>query len=88
VKDACACGSGLPSPACCARYHAGERAPTALALMRSRQHDDTLFWAPYSVADQWRIVNGEMPERLGDASSLDVQAPAAESVVELNRETR
>jgi hypothetical protein len=58
----------------------------ALALMRSRQHDETLFWAPYSVADQWRIVNGEMPERLGDASALDVQAPTATSVVELKRD--
>jgi SEC-C motif domain protein len=36
VKDACPCGSGSPEAACCARYHRGERAPTALALMRSR----------------------------------------------------
>jgi len=60
-----------------------ERMNWALALIRSRQQDDTLFWAPYSVADQWRIVNGEMPERTGDASSLDVQAPPAESVAAL-----
>lgn len=26
----------MPTAACCARYHAGEAAPTALALMRSR----------------------------------------------------
>ncbi len=32
----CPCGSGAPEIACCARYHAGEPAPTALALMRSR----------------------------------------------------
>ncbi len=32
----CPCGSGAASDACCARYHAGEPAPTALALMRSR----------------------------------------------------
>ncbi len=32
----CPCGSGTPEPACCARYHRGELAPTALALMRSR----------------------------------------------------
>jgi SEC-C motif domain protein len=31
----CPCGSGLPEAACCARYHRGELAPTALALMRS-----------------------------------------------------
>src|SRR5689334_18713851 len=30
------CGSGVPERACCARYHAGEPAPTAEALMRSR----------------------------------------------------
>lgn len=32
----CPCGSGRPESACCARYHRGERAPTAVALMRSR----------------------------------------------------
>lgn len=32
----CPCGSGVPEPACCARLHRGELAPTALALMRSR----------------------------------------------------
>ncbi len=32
----CPCGSGKPEAACCGRYHAGELAPTALALMRSR----------------------------------------------------
>jgi SEC-C motif-containing protein len=32
----CPCGSGKPEPACCARYHRGELAPTALVLMRSR----------------------------------------------------
>jgi SEC-C motif-containing protein len=32
----CPCGSGLAGDACCARYHRGEAAPTAEALMRSR----------------------------------------------------
>ena len=32
----CPCGSGLDERACCALYLAGEPAPTALALMRSR----------------------------------------------------
>jgi SEC-C motif-containing protein len=32
----CPCGSGADEAACCGRYHAGERAPTAEALMRSR----------------------------------------------------
>ena len=32
----CPCGSDLDYAACCGRYHAGEAAPTAEALMRSR----------------------------------------------------
>lgn len=32
----CPCGWGEPYAACCGRYHAGEPAPTAEALMRSR----------------------------------------------------
>ena len=52
-----------------------ERMNWALALIRSRQQDETLFWSPYSLADQWNIVNGQLPERVGDASTLDVQAP-------------
>lgn len=32
----CPCGSTLDLSACCGRYHAGEPAPTAEALMRSR----------------------------------------------------
>jgi len=32
----CPCGSKIDDAACCARYIAGEPAPTALSLMRSR----------------------------------------------------
>jgi SEC-C motif-containing protein len=32
----CICGSSLPRSKCCARYHAGELAPTPELLMRSR----------------------------------------------------
>lgn len=32
----CPCLSGLPYDECCGRFHAGEAAPTAEALMRSR----------------------------------------------------
>ncbi len=52
-----------------------ERMNWALALIRSRQQDETLFWSPYTVADQWKIVYGEIPARVGDTSTLDVQAP-------------
>jgi len=36
VRDACPCGTGQPYPRCCGRWHAGEAAPDAAALMRSR----------------------------------------------------
>src|SRR4051812_38126139 len=36
VKPNCPCGSTLEYSLCCGRYHAGEAAPTAEALMRSR----------------------------------------------------
>ena len=36
VPDACPCGSGAAYTVCCGRYHAGEAAPDAEALMRSR----------------------------------------------------
>lgn len=32
----CPCSPQQPLSACCGRYHQGEKAPTALALMRSR----------------------------------------------------
>ena len=34
--ERCPCGSALAYAACCGRWHAGELAPTAEALMRSR----------------------------------------------------
>lgn len=36
AADPCPCGSGRAAAACCVRYHAGEAAPDAQALMRSR----------------------------------------------------
>jgi len=35
-RDPCDCGSGRSYDGCCGRYHGGEPAPTAEALMRSR----------------------------------------------------
>lgn len=52
-----------------------ERMNWAVTLFRSRQQDLTLFWPPYSQADQERIVRGELPRRTADPSSLDVLAP-------------
>jgi hypothetical protein len=50
-----------------------ERINWALTLMRTRQHDETLFWRPYSEADQRRIVAGDLPLRSGDPSALEIQ---------------
>ncbi|MFC5302619.1 YchJ family protein [Azospira restricta] len=36
AADVCPCGSGQPYAGCCGRWHAGEAAPSAEALMRSR----------------------------------------------------
>lgn len=43
----CPCGSGATYDACCGRWHAGEPAPTAEALMRSRYSAFTLNLVPY-----------------------------------------
>ncbi len=53
-----------------------DRMNWAVALMRSRQQDETLFWPPYSTEDESRIVNGRLPFRAGDPSELEVQAPS------------
>jgi hypothetical protein len=52
-----------------------ERMNFAVTLMRSRQHEETLFWKPYSEADERRILAGELPARMGDPSALEVQPP-------------
>jgi hypothetical protein len=52
-----------------------ERMNFATTLMRSRQQDGTLYWAPYATEDQVRIVLDELPKRSGDPSALEVQAP-------------
>ena len=68
-----------------------ERMNWAVALMRSRQHDETLFWLPYLVADEQRILEGELPQRSGDPSVLEVQAPLDPFVfhgADLDAETR
>lgn len=50
--DPCPCGSGAAYAACCGRWHAGEPAPTAEALMRSRYSAYVLGLAAY-VLDTW-----------------------------------
>ncbi|WP_430432595.1 YchJ family protein [Methyloversatilis sp.] len=46
----CVCGSGRPADACCARFHAGEAAPTPEALMRSRYSAFVLDLRDYLLA--------------------------------------
>ena len=58
-----------------------ERLNWALTLLRSRQHDETLFWHPYSEFDEQRIIEGELPLRSGDPSALDVQPPLDPEIV-------
>jgi hypothetical protein len=55
-----------------------ERMNWAVTLLRTRQHDDTLFWRPYSKRDAERIFNGDLPLRSGDPSALEVQPPIDE----------
>jgi hypothetical protein len=52
-----------------------DRMNWAVTLMRSRHSDETLFWPPYSIEDEKRIVAQQLPLRSGDASDLEVQAP-------------
>jgi SEC-C motif-containing protein len=46
----CVCGSGRVADACCARFHAGEPAPTPEALMRSRYSAFVLDLRDYLLA--------------------------------------
>jgi hypothetical protein len=55
-----------------------ERMNWAATLMRSRQHDESVFWAPYSREDAQSIVAGRLPRRAGDPSQYEVQPPMDE----------
>jgi SEC-C motif-containing protein len=50
VNLPCPCGSPQSLDDCCGRYHAGEPAPTAEALMRSRYSAFVLCNEPYLLA--------------------------------------
>ncbi|MBI2308542.1 MAG: SEC-C domain-containing protein [Rhodocyclales bacterium] len=62
--DACPCGSGRPYARCCGRWHAGEPAPTAEALMRSRYAAYVLARHDYLLAT-WHAST--RPPALDDA---------------------
>ncbi|MGE5493557.1 MAG: YchJ family protein [Actinomycetota bacterium] len=59
--EACPCGSGKTYGACCGRFHEGEPAPTAEALMRSRYSAFVLGLADYLLAT-WHAST--RPEKL------------------------
>jgi hypothetical protein len=52
-----------------------DRMNWATTLIRSRQQDLSLFWAPYSEDDEQRIIGGRLPHLPGDPSQYDVDAP-------------
>jgi hypothetical protein len=58
-----------------------ERMNWAITLLRSRQQDETLYWRPYSVKDEDRIMTGELPMRAGDPSAGEVQPPIGAPVL-------
>lgn len=61
----CPCGSGQAYAACCGRWHAGEAAPTAEALMRSRYSAYVLGLETY-LLDTWHAST--RPAALGLAA--------------------
>jgi hypothetical protein len=52
-----------------------DRLNWAVALIRSRQSDESLYWPPFSCADEELIRARRLPERGGDPSDLEVVAP-------------
>jgi SEC-C motif-containing protein len=49
-RERCPCGSGRAYEQCCLRWHSGDPAPTAQALMRSRYSAFVLRNEPYLLA--------------------------------------
>ncbi|GMA41502.1 YchJ family protein [Mobilicoccus caccae] len=63
-EGACPCGSGATYAACCGRFHGGEAAPTAEALMRSR-------YSAFAVGDEAYLLRTWHPRTRPDSLSLD-----------------
>ncbi len=62
----CPCGGNLPYEACCGRFHAGELAPDAVALMKSRYSAFVKKDAAY-LTRTWCEETCEHPLELTDA---------------------
>lgn len=63
----CVCGSGRAADACCARFHAGEPAPTPEALMRSR-------YTAFTRADLDYLETTLAPEAKEDYDRAETEA--------------
>ena len=64
AAEACPCGSGRVYPQCCARWHAGDPAPDAEALMRSRYSAYVLKLRDYLLAT-WHPDTRPAADELG-----------------------
>ncbi|MEV6525945.1 YchJ family protein [Longispora sp. NPDC051575] len=64
APDSCPCGLGEPYPACCGRFHAGQNAPTAETLMRSR-------FSAFAVGDVAYLLRSWHPDTRPAELDLD-----------------
>lgn len=60
----CPCESGIAYESCCGRFHSGEAAPTAEALMRSR-------YAAFAIGDEAYLLRTWHPRTRPESLSLD-----------------
>lgn len=67
----CPCGTGAAYAACCGRWHAGEPAPDALALMRSR-YSAYVLGLPGYLRDTWHPSTRPPALQLDDPDGLRV----------------
>ena len=90
LDPACACGSGRTYAACCGRFHAGEPAPDAETLMRSRYSAYVHGLEPYLLAT-WHAATrpaaleldaSPRPQWLGLAVKAHVPSDASHAEVE------
>jgi SEC-C motif-containing protein len=90
THDRCPCGSGRPYAACCGRFHAGELAPDAESLMRSRYSayvkglEPYLFatWHPDSRPSALDLDAAPKPQWLGLAVKSHVPLDDSHATVE------
>ncbi|WP_324780527.1 YchJ family protein [Thiobacillus sedimenti] len=86
----CPCGSGRPLAQCCGRFHAGEPAPDAESLMRSRYSayvlglEDYLLttWHPATRPPALELDAPPRPQWLGLAVKSHVPLDADHATVE------